>query len=635
MDGSLRGVPVSAEPVWLAPKLPVDVRHYQRVIDPVDAALLTGLSLAAAPSGSGELTVSGLGFASGLVSFTLSEGQPGRCYTLLLTATRSDGMVSDYRFRVHVDCVLPTDQAQAVPSAGFGTPVTLTAPGIPPVTPPVLGTMSLAQALTALGISAAIQPVLEASSTALALTALGIPAVMQPVVGATSLAEALTAFGIPTAMQPVVGATSLAQALTALGISPAMQPTLEAASTALALTALGIPPVMQPVVEAGSLNTAVNLLSVGATNSAVPLTPYMFGAVGDGITNDATAMNNWYAALTSGGRRGYLPAGTFLCPSGLVWDLALVQRSCLIIDGAGPNLAIINVTGAAGVGLQIQDTGSGGAAFYTKFTNFSVAGSNSAGPVFAVMRFNGGDALNGGEISNVVVNNASTASGAIGIQVNECATCFFNMTTNTAGHGTALQIAGACGFCCFQGSYSGSHIAVWITNNSYCFSNTFISNDYEVVDINVQCDSPNAARNTWIGGQFDSVTGPLHGGAGSGCFNSTAGSNHIFINPNIDAAPGNLFLPGGYVGVKITGSGNDVPTTPAVPASGVALTNATGYMVNVIIYNGTVTYVAINGSAVTISAACAANAGSFLLQPGDTIAVTYTGTPAWLWKPVY
>jgi hypothetical protein len=414
-----------------------------------------------------------------------------------------------------------------------------------------------------------------------------------------------------------------------------MQPALEAASTALALTALGIPPVMQPVVEAGSLNTAVNLLSVGATNSAVPLTPYMFGAVGDGITNDATAMNNWYAALTSGGRRGYLPAGTFLCPSGLVWDLALVQRSCLIIDGAGPNLAIINVTGAAGVGLQIQDTGSGGAAFYTKFTNFSVAGSNSAGPVFAVMRFNGGDALNGGEISNVVVNNASTASGAIGIQVNECATCFFNMTTNTAGHGTALQIAGACGFCCFQGSYSGSHIAVWITNNSYCFSNTFISNDYEVVDINVQCDSPNAARNTWIGGQFDSVTGPLHGGAGSATFNCTAGSNHIFINPNIDAFPAQMFLSGGYVGVKIIGSGNDLPPTPSVPSSGTPMTNATGYTVDVIIYNGVVTYVAINGATITISSGCAGNAGSFTVQPGDVITLTYSTAPVWLWKPIY
>jgi hypothetical protein len=463
-----------------------------------------------------------------------------------------------------------------------------------------------------------------------ALGLLGFDSLGNPIVALSSIGALVS-----SAMAPVVAASSLAQALTALGISPAMQPALGAASTALALTALGIPPVMQPVVEAGSLNTAVNLLSVGATTSALPLTPYMFGAVGNGIADDTTAMNAWYAALTSSGRRGYLPAGTFLCPSGLVWDLALVQRSCLIIDGAGPNLAIINVTGAAGVGLQIQDTGSGGAAFYTKFTNFSVAGSNSAGPVFAVMRFNGGDALNGGEISNVVVNNASTASGAIGIQVNECATCFFNMTTNTAGHGTALQIAGACGFCCFQGSYSGSHIAVWITNNSYCFSNTFISNDYEVVDINVQCDSPNAARNTWIGGQFDSVTGPLHGGAGSATFNCTAGSNHIFINPNIDAFPAQMFLSGGYVGVKIIGSGNDLPPTPSVPSSGTPMTNATGYTVDVIIYNGVVTYVAINGATITISSGCAGNAGSFTVQPGDVITLTYSTAPVWLWKPIY
>ncbi len=125
--GSLRGVPVSDEPRCLAPKLPSAVRVYRWCLDPVDAALVSGLSLAAAPSGSGELAVSGLGFASGVASFTLASGQPGRCYSLLLVVTRSDGGVSDALFKVRVDPVLATDQAPAAPSAGFGTPLTWSA----------------------------------------------------------------------------------------------------------------------------------------------------------------------------------------------------------------------------------------------------------------------------------------------------------------------------------------------------------------------------------------------------------------------------------------------------------------------------------------------------------------------------
>ena len=89
--------------------------------------MLSSLSLAAAPSGTGELTISALAFAAGIVTFTPAAGQPTRCYTLLLTATRSDGQVSDYVFKVRVDPVLITDQAQAAPSTGFGTANTWTA----------------------------------------------------------------------------------------------------------------------------------------------------------------------------------------------------------------------------------------------------------------------------------------------------------------------------------------------------------------------------------------------------------------------------------------------------------------------------------------------------------------------------
>jgi hypothetical protein len=142
MFSSLRGVPVSEPPIWLASKLPSATSVYRVRIDPADAALAAQLLVAAAPSGDGELAISGVSFGSGvgrsavgdalpwvatfggLVRFTLSAGQPARAYTLVLTVERSDGLVSMKVLKVKVDSVLVTDQPQVAPSAGFGTPAT-------------------------------------------------------------------------------------------------------------------------------------------------------------------------------------------------------------------------------------------------------------------------------------------------------------------------------------------------------------------------------------------------------------------------------------------------------------------------------------------------------------------------------
>ena len=126
MYGALRGVPVGREPIWLASKLPTGIKGYRYEIDPLDAQVLSSLSLAAAPAGTGELTISALAFAAGIVTFTAAAGQPTRCYTLLLTATRSDGLVSDYLFKLRVGSVLATDQPQASPAAGFGAAIVWT-----------------------------------------------------------------------------------------------------------------------------------------------------------------------------------------------------------------------------------------------------------------------------------------------------------------------------------------------------------------------------------------------------------------------------------------------------------------------------------------------------------------------------
>jgi hypothetical protein len=66
-------------------------------------------------------------------------------------------------------------------------------------------------------------------------------------------------------------------------------------------------------------------------------------------------------------------------------------------------------------------------------------------------------------------------------------------------------------------------------------------------------------------------------------------------------------------------------TTPAVPASTVAVTNTSGQNVSVAITGGTMTNVSVNG------ATMGAGAGNYSLPPGGQIAMTYTVAPTWAW----
>jgi hypothetical protein len=68
-------------------------------------------------------------------------------------------------------------------------------------------------------------------------------------------------------------------------------------------------------------------------------------------------------------------------------------------------------------------------------------------------------------------------------------------------------------------------------------------------------------------------------------------------------------------------------TTPGFPASTVAVTNTTGFRVMVGIKGGTSSAVAVNG----VAAVLAATPCSVFLDPGGTVAITFTVAPTWVW----
>ena len=73
-------------------------------------------------------------------------------------------------------------------------------------------------------------------------------------------------------------------------------------------------------------------------------------------------------------------------------------------------------------------------------------------------------------------------------------------------------------------------------------------------------------------------------------------------------------------------------TTPVVPGSATAVTNTTGVPVTVYVKGGTLTVIAVGGVTTGIAAAAAAStAFPIPLAPGQTIAITYSVAPTWVW----
>ena len=71
--------------------------------------------------------------------------------------------------------------------------------------------------------------------------------------------------------------------------------------------------------------------------------------------------------------------------------------------------------------------------------------------------------------------------------------------------------------------------------------------------------------------------------------------------------------------------GTPTVNAPAVPGNGVAATNTTGSIVQVVISGGTLTAVVVNG--VTVGTV----AGTYLVPIGGTISITYSVAPTWTW----
>lgn len=111
-----------APPNYLAPKQPGSIGQYSFMVCP-NAVVPVGVSVAASPSGSGELTLASLGVGRNLASLTFSGGVPGRVYTVAAVAYDAEGNAYQTLFFVPIFRALGIDPPPEPPLDDFGSSI--------------------------------------------------------------------------------------------------------------------------------------------------------------------------------------------------------------------------------------------------------------------------------------------------------------------------------------------------------------------------------------------------------------------------------------------------------------------------------------------------------------------------------
>jgi len=257
-----------------------------------------------------------------------------------------------------------------------------------------------------------------------------------------------------------------------------------------------------------------------------------FGADPTGVIAVDTAFSNFYAALLTTHKCGYMPAGTYKFTSSQTWDLASVSPIGVCVYGDGQYSTTLDFSAVTSPpAIKIIDTGNaGGGLFYTRFQSFGIK-CNIAGTCLQLGKTDFSDALNEVRFQDIWVGNNSTSSSANAIQVNYVLNGHFDgVIAANNGHGDAWQInAGAFnhwnGGSGTYGDY-GYHLTAGGPGTGSIQGNVFTGIDHEVNAIaNVKIDTGNAQGNTWIGGTFVYTPSSTYAIAAS------AGSDNTVISP--------------------------------------------------------------------------------------------------------
>lgn len=400
-----------------------------------------------------------------------------------------------------------------------------------------------------------------------------------------------------------------------------------------------------------------------------------FGATGNGTIDDTSAISSAILAASVAGGVVFFPPGTYLVTSPLTISADNVQllgcgRSSNIHFGVGTGPTPVNASmiqfvafvGVAHLGVRVSNLlitsglGSGITALELDQTYYAVIDNVDIEGVYATSIFlNGAGGLFGAytHISNCHIGATPGGAGSAGIgiltnnhefiTVEDCVINWFNQ----AG-GIGAKIANAnCSitdnsfdqcqtslslFFCPRASVKGNQFDrgqvkfVYATGATECVIAGNLFGVFNGVGNQSALHVDNVAKNNTIEANIWQAGTTWNRAIDDGP--NTAAQINYYLNNNVNGLAVNrtfgVFR--GNAGVNPVTN----PGTPAVPASGTPLTNATTVDCSVIITAlNTLTAVAINGVAVGIAPA----AGSTYWLPAlSTITLTYAGAaPTWQW----
>jgi hypothetical protein len=288
------------------------------------------------------------------------------------------------------------------------------------------------------------------------------------------------------------------------------------------------------------------------------------GAVGDDSHDDTGAIQTTIASAITNDWPVHIPAGTYKVTSGLAIDYAgqAAKGFRLISEGA----TIDGRTVASGPVLQVECSGGTASSptgcFYFKEEGTLFVNADTPGYAVVIGKTDFSDAHNSLKLDHLIVNNASTAGGAGGLQLNYVLDGDVYAVADSAGGaaGIALEqtqfsrISGA-------GSAAATGGAALLLENGYNFSNIVFAFDFEVAPTCLSITAAHDGQNTFVSPYFDCTT----------AVNATASTHNLLINPTY--AGGVVNRGPQSAGIAVIGSGNwaawQFPAAASYTAGGV------------------------------------------------------------------
>lgn len=357
-----------------------------------------------------------------------------------------------------------------------------------------------------------------------------------------------------------------------------------------------------------------------------------------GATDCSAGIAEWFAEAVALNKALYIPAGIYRVSSQLLWYLPATRNSNF--DNQYENVTGINVFGdgrytswikfdanVASPNWQIYGpkTANHNFEMFSRFDNFMVTGSTS-GELMTWGREDNSDAINEAQLNNLFLDNFSPASTAITLRLNNFLNGLVNVVANgggfdipsLTGHGYAALYCEQCQMNTFMGSYGNDANGILLAGG-YNWGNTFLNTDTEANTSDIHIGDAQSFNNTWTGGIISLASNGI---------NATNGSSNIFRNVYNGISSGGAFMPNA-VGVWLQTPNYNHVVTPSLPASGTSATNTSGQVAEVTINAGAVSLVQRNGVGLFTTSNV-----TVILEPGDTITVTYSTAPGWIWMPL-